>query len=175
LDAADDGPNLPSEGARTALHMVKRRRPHMAKIERYDPFFDITRTDPFRGMTELMRRFWRPDLFSEMETVGDIRLDVSETDSGYKVTADIPGVKKEDISVSIDGNQVAIGAEVKREKQEKSGTTLRAERYYGRQYRSLTLPQAVDEAKAEAKYADGVLELTLTKKAGAETKRIVIK
>ncbi|HSD53430.1 MAG TPA: Hsp20/alpha crystallin family protein [Burkholderiales bacterium] len=146
----------------------------MAKIERYDPFFDISRTDPFRGMTDLMRRFWRPDLFSETETLGDIRLDVSETDTGYKVTADIPGVKKEDISVSIDG-QVAIGAEVKREKQEKSGTTLRAERYYGRQYRSVTLPQAVDEAKAEAKYADGVLELTLPKKPGAETKRIAIK
>ena len=147
----------------------------MAKIERYDPFFDITRTDPFRGMTELMRRFWRPDMFSEMETLGDIRLDVAETDNGYKVTADIPGVNKEDVSVSIDGNQVAIAAEVKRDKQEKSGTTLLAERYYGKQYRRFTLPQAVDESKAEAKYADGVLELTLPKKPGAEAKRIAIK
>jgi HSP20 family protein len=147
----------------------------MAKIERYDPFFDITRTDPFRGMTDLMRRFWRPDMLTEFETLGDIRLDIAETEGGYKVTADVPGVKKEDISVSIDGNQVAIGAEVKREKQEKTGTTLHTERYYGKQYRRFTLPQAVDEAKAEAKYADGVLELTLPRKPGAETKRIAIK
>jgi HSP20 family protein len=147
----------------------------MAKIERYDPFFDIARADPFRDMTELMRRFWRPDMLREMETLGDIRLDIAETEGGYKVTADIPGVKKEDISVSIDGNQVAIGAEVKREKQEKTGTTLHAERYYGKQYRRFTLPQAVDESKAEAKYADGVLELMLPRKPGAETKRIAIK
>jgi HSP20 family protein len=94
----------------------------------------------------------------------------------YTVKADVPGVKKDDIQVSIDGNQVSISAEVKHEKEEKEGKKLvRSERYYGKQFRSFMLAHDIDEAKSEAEYSDGVLKLTLPKKAGAETKKLAIK
>jgi HSP20 family protein len=91
------------------------------------------------------------------------------------VTAELPGVKKEDIHVSIDGAQVTLEAEVRREKEaSKDERVLRSERVYGKVMRSFTLPQEVDEAKAQAKFQDGVLELTLPKKAAAQRKQISI-
>jgi len=91
------------------------------------------------------------------------------------VRAEIPGVKKDDINISIDGDQVAISAEVKNEKDVKDGErTLRAERYYGKVYRAFQLGQPADEDGAVAKYNDGILELTLPKKAAASVKRISI-
>jgi len=102
--------------------------------------------------------------------------DVSENDGAYTVRAEIPGVKKEDINISIDGDQVAISAEVKNEKDVKEGErVLRSERYYGKVYRAFQLGQTVDENAASAKYADGVLELTLPKKAATSAKRIEIR
>ncbi|HEX8009764.1 MAG TPA: Hsp20/alpha crystallin family protein [Casimicrobiaceae bacterium] len=90
--------------------------------------------------------------------------------------ADVPGVKKEDIHVAIDGNQLSINAEVKKEKEEKKGeTVVRSERYYGKQYRRFTLAHDIDEAKAEAKYRDGVLELTLPKKEASSAKQLTVK
>src|SRR4026207_1753075 len=87
-----------------------------------------------------------------------IRVDVSENDKEYQVLAELPGVKKEEISITINGNQVSVSAEVKHEKDVKNGgTVLRAERYYGVIQRAFTLAQEVDEANAQAKYNDGVL------------------
>src|SRR5207244_6978427 len=95
--------------------------------------------------------------------------------TSYAVLAEIPGVRKEDIQVSIDGNQVAISAEVKRQKEEKqSEKSLRAERYYGRVHRSFALAQDVDQEKAQAKYENGVLELRLPKKAPASTRTLTV-
>ena len=105
-------------------------------------------------------------------------MDVTESDSAYTLRAEIPGVKKNDINVSIDGDTVAISAEVKNEKDEKDvkngERVLRTERYYGKIYRAFTLGQPVDETSTAAKYADGVLELTLPKKAAVQAKRITI-
>lgn len=104
-----------------------------------------------------------------------IKMDVKEGDKGYTVHAEIPGVKKEDVHVTVDGNQVSISAEVKNEKEVKEGEkVLRSERYYGKVSRAFTLGQDVDEAAAQAKYADGVLELTLPKKAVTQAKRLSI-
>ena len=87
-------------------------------------------------------------------------MDVTENDKEYQVLAELPGVKKEEISITINGNEVAVSAEVKHEKDVKNGeTVLRAERYYGKIQRAFTLGQEVDEATAQAKYNDGVLEL----------------
>jgi len=87
----------------------------------------------------------------------------------------MPGVKKEDIGVAIDGNEVTITGEVKSEKEEKKGeTVIRSERYYGKIARSFTLPQEIDEARAEAKYTDGVLNLTLPVKAKATTRKVAV-
>ena len=85
------------------------------------------------------------------------------------------GVKKDDIQVTIDGAQVTLAAEVKREKEASDEErVLHTERVYGKVSRSFTLPQEVDESKAEAKFRDGVLELKLPKKAAAARKQISI-
>lgn len=106
----------------------------------------------------------------------EIKLDVAEQDNAYTVKAEIPGVKKEDISVQIDGNVVSISAESKREKEEKEkGKVIRSERYYGAMYRSFALGHDIEEAKAEARYADRVLELTLPKKATAAAKKLTVR
>ena len=104
-----------------------------------------------------------------------IKVDVAETDMNYTLKAEVPGVRKEDIEVRIDGNQVNISAEVKKESEEKKdGRVIRSERRYGYASRSLWLDSPVDDAKAQAKYNNGVLELTLPKKAATSTKRLAI-
>ena len=103
------------------------------------------------------------------------KVDVAEKNGAYKVSAELPGVKKEDIHVSIDGSQVTLQAEVKQEKEaSQDERVLHTERTFGKISRSFTLPQEIDEGKAEAKFRDGVLELTLPKKAAAARKQISI-
>lgn len=104
-----------------------------------------------------------------------IKVDVKETDDGYTVEAEVPGVPKEDIQVSIDGNVVSLRAEVRQYDQKTEGEkVLRAERYYGSVARSFQLPEDVDAAQAKAKYDNGVLKLTLPKKPGGSAQRLVI-
>ena len=140
----------------------------MASITRFSPF-DEAFDDLFRGFLV------RPVSYEHPAGVAQLRVDVSENEKSYTLRAEIPGVKKEDINVSIDGDTVAISAEVKNEKDVRNGERLlRAERYYGKVYRAFTLGQAVEEAGTHAKYADGVLELTLPKKAAVQAKRVAI-
>jgi HSP20 family protein len=148
----------------------------MANIRRYDPFAEFGRMSVFdEPFDNLLRRWLRPVRVTGEAAPMDIAIDVTENDKDYTVRAEVPGVNKDDISVNIDGNQVSINAEVKREKEDKEGEkVLRSERYYGSMLRSFTLPGEVDQAKAEAKYANGVLELTLPKKAGAGVKKLEI-
>ena len=146
----------------------------MANLTRYDPL-NLARIDPFGDFDDLFKGFFmRPVLF-EGKPQMQIKMDLKEDDNAYTVHADIPGVKKEDIHVSIEGNQVSISAETKTEKEEKKGEkVLRSERYFGKVARSFTLAHDVDEAKAQAKYNDGVLELTLPKKAASSAKKLAI-
>jgi HSP20 family protein len=140
----------------------------MANITRYSPF-DEAFDDLFRGF------FVRPVSYEAPAGAAQFRVDVSEDEKAYTLRAEIPGVKKEDINISIDGDTVAISAEVKNEKEVKNGErVLRTERYYGKVYRAFTLGQAVEEAGTHARYKDGVLELTLPKKAAAQAKRISV-
>jgi HSP20 family protein len=135
---------------------------------------NIVRTDPFDlAFRDFFRNMLRPTRL-DLEAEPEIRLDLKETEKAFMVHAEIPGVKKEDIDVSIDGNLVTIRAEVRREKEEKGETMLRSERYYGAMTRSFTLATDVDEKAATAKYADGVLELTLPKKAGSTSRRLQV-
>jgi HSP20 family protein len=146
----------------------------MAGITRYDPF-NLARTDPFSDLDDLFKGFFVRPIAFEGQAQMQIKMDVKENDDTYTVHAEIPGVKKEDINVTIEGNQVSISAEMKKEKEEKKGDkVLRSERYYGKVARSFTLAHDVDEAKSQAKYADGVLELTLPKKAGNSTKKLKV-
>ena len=104
-----------------------------------------------------------------------IRIDLSETESDYVVKADVPGVRKEDIDVRVDGKQVTISAELTQEKDEKKdGRVIRSERSYGYVSRSFTLDNDVDATKVDAKYKDGVLQLTVPKKATSSATRIQI-
>ena len=140
----------------------------MANITRWDPFEDVD--DLFRGF------FLRPmRMEAGPEQPVRIKMDVKEDDKAYTVHAEIPGVKKEDINVSIDGNQVSISAEVKSQKEEKQGEkVLRSERYYGRVYRAFSLAQDVDQESAKAKYENGVLELVLPKRAASATRKLSV-
>jgi HSP20 family protein len=136
---------------------------------------NIVRTDPFDvAFRDFFRNMLRPTRLDLETTEPEIRLDLKETENAYMVHAEIPGVRKEDIDVSIDGSLVSIRAEIKREKEEKGETMLRSERYYGAMTRSFTLATEVDEKTATAKYSDGVLELTLPKKPGGTTRRLQV-
>lgn len=143
----------------------------MASITRYDPFNDLV-DDFFKGFLV------RPVAYengSRGEALPRVKVDVVEKNGTYKVSAELPGVKKEDINVSIDGAQVALTAEIKQEKEAaQDERVLHTERVYGKVTRTFTLPQEVDETKAEAKFRDGVLELTLPKKQAAQRKQISI-
>lgn len=104
-----------------------------------------------------------------------IKIDVKEDDAAYTVHAEIPGVPKDDIQVSIDGNVVSLRAEVQQKDEKKEGEkVLRSERYYGAVERSFQLPADVDAAQAKAKYDNGVLTLTLPKKQSGATQRLKI-
>jgi HSP20 family protein len=140
----------------------------MASITRFDPFNDLV-DDLFKGF------FVRPVAFEGRGEGPRMKVDVTENDGAYLVAAELPGVKKEDIQVSIDGAQVTLAAELKREKEvTERERVLHSERVFGKVSRSFALPQEIDEAKAEAKYRDGVLELTLPKKAAAARRQIAI-
>ena len=136
----------------------------------------LTRYEPLVGRLDgLFNDFFRPALVWENNSEPQpIRVDVRETADAYTVSAEIPGVKKEQIAVEIEGNEVTISAETAREAQKDGEKWLRTERFFGKTARRFALPQDLDEAKAEAKFADGVLELTLPKKAVVTGRKIQI-
>jgi HSP20 family protein len=156
-----------------SIHSFDAEKP-MSKLARYDPF-SLSRIDPLEDIDDLFKGFFVRPVAFEGRPQMQIKMDVKESDDAYTVHADIPGVKKDDIHVSIDGNQVSISAETKEEKEEKKGEkVLRSERYSGKVVRSFTLAHDVDEAKAQAKYSDGVLELSLPKKAVSSARKLAI-
>jgi len=141
----------------------------MANVSRFDPFNELV-DDLFKGFLV------RPVAYEgRNDALPRMKVDVAEKNGAYLVKAELPGVKKEDIQVSIDGPQVSLSAEVKREEEDQEQRVLHTERVYGKVQRSFTLPQEVDEEKAEAKFRDGVLELTLPKKQAAQRKQISIR
>lgn len=141
----------------------------MSSLRLLDPVFG----DNFEAQ---LRRFFSPALFEGEAVSPRMRIDVTENDKGFAVKADIPGVKKEDINVKVDGNVVSIEAETKSQKEIKTNgdRVLRSERHYGAVSRTFSLGQDVDENKVQAKYVDGVLTLDLPKKAPAPSSRIAI-
>ncbi|MBN8476787.1 Hsp20/alpha crystallin family protein [Sulfuritalea sp.] len=136
----------------------------MSNLIRRDPLDDF-----FRGF------FVRPVDFAGEKEAPVVKIDVKEQEKNYVVHAEVPGVKKEDIHVAIDGAVVSISAERREEKDVRDGErVLRSERYVGKVSRSFQLAQEIDEAQVTAKYTDGVLELVLPKKAATQARRITI-
>jgi HSP20 family protein len=128
------------------------------------------------GVDELFRGFFKPVRWESAPAPVMIKMDVTETANGYLVHAEMPGVSKEDINVSIEGNQVTIAAEVKRETEKKeSDRVLRSERYFGSVYRSFTLPADLDESGCEAAYEKGILTLKLPTKTAAPGKKLEVR
>ena len=133
----------------------------------------------FDPMTTQMNKFFqsfglRPALLGDERQL-DIKLDLSEDDKNYIVRAEIPGVKKEDIKVEVDGNRVSISAEMKSVKEErKNERVIHSERYEGKVFRSFALDGNVNENEAQAAYQDGVLQLTLPKTSSGKSRRLTI-
>lgn len=144
----------------------------MPHVQLYDPLSDTAFDDIFRGFFQPVRV---PRGGGEANNAASFRIDASETANGYLVHAEIPGVSKDDIQVTIEGNQVTIAAEVKRDTEVKDGGKwVRRERFAGNLYRSFTLPVELDETASKARYENGVLMLELTKKPQVAGRRLTI-
>lgn len=131
--------------------------------------------DPFgAAFDDLLRGFvTRPVARRPAPAVRAIRFDVAEQDNAYVVNAELPGFKKEDIQIEIDGARVTITAEAKAQAESKDGEkVVYSERYTGKAVRSFELQSEIDKDAASAKYEDGILVLTLPKKA-AETRKLL--
>lgn len=145
----------------------------MANITRFSPVHALGRFSPFDELERMMENMrMRPLAGMTGSPGGEVRLDVFEDEKAYVVKAEMPGVAKDDIHISVDGTQVTIAAEVKKSEESERRNMLCAERFYGQLYRAFTLENPVDEEKAEARYEGGVLELTLPKRAGARTHQL---
>jgi HSP20 family protein len=128
-------------------------------------------------MSELFQGLFRPlrGAPDGDAPLADIKVDVTESDTAYTVKAELPGVEKNDIDVKIDGNLVSISAKVERKQELKEGErVVRRERYSGSVSRSFSLASEINEVSATAEYKDGVLSLTLPKKATSGSKHLQI-
>jgi len=122
---------------------------------------------------DFFRRYAHP-LSVDAETPGEIRVDVTEEEKSYFVRAEIPGAKKDDVRVQIDGNAVSIRADLKKEQQTKTGRMLLKETYTGSSTRAFTLAHEIDDKGAVAKLEDGVLTLSLPKRSGVGSRLLPI-
>lgn len=141
---------------------------------RPNPSRDLVRTGSFPNIGDIFREFSMMPSLRGLEPETRMRVDVEENDQNYIMKAEVPGVDKDAITVSIDGNTVSIKADVREEKMDQNTSMIRSERMFGEEFRSFTLPQEVDDAKAQAKMENGLLILTLPKKSGAGAKKLAI-
>ena len=143
----------------------KKRNREMVNLRKdFDDFFDSFFSEP---------AFSIPKLFSEKSWFPNV--DVSEGKRDIIVKAEIPGVDKEGIDISLDGRLLTICGEKKQEKEESDEHYHRVESSFGLYKRTIELPADVDESKVDAKYKNGVLKIKLKKAKEAETKKIKIK
>lgn len=143
----------------------------------------LTRTSPKRevgrsvfdeGFDDFFEGFFRPMRWPSVDAEAGFlpATDITEREKDYLVKADLPGIDKKDINVTVDDGVLTISAETKSEGETKEGGKLiRQERRYGKYIRSMQLGQQVDETKVLAHYKDGVLELILPKKEPMVTKK----
>lgn len=147
----------------------------MTALTRLEPRTDLMAFDP---LPDMFRRFLRMADWPALRMPEEMKLDISETDKEYLVKAELPGAKKEDIRVTVDGSYVSISAEVKEEKKETKKhdgeRTLLHETHYGSWSRAFTLPHEVDDKTAAASFENGVLSLMLPKRAPASAHTLAI-
>ncbi|NOX37884.1 MAG: Hsp20/alpha crystallin family protein [Calditrichaeota bacterium] len=130
-------------------------------------------------MNRLINRFFGPSLLEETElptpTTWYPLVDIKETNNEFIVTAELPGMKKDDIHITYKDGVLTIEGERKQEKEEKDVNFHRVERRYGKFYRTFQLPAMVQEDKIEANYKDGILTIRLPKAEEAKAKEIEVK
>lgn len=143
-------------------------------LTRFNPGPALSLFEPLRALDDLFRDSAMEWFWPANAGGAGIRMDVRETDQAFDVEADLPGLKKDDIEVAVDGRHVSLSAHAEGQQQQQCGGMLCRERHAGQWYRSFTLPQDVDESQARARYEDGVLRLTLPKKAGTGGTRLAI-
>lgn len=139
-----------------------------------NPLRPINRLDPISEFENMFSGLGLRPLTREYQNTLEMRMDVTEDDKSYRVMIDMPGVKKDDIDVSVEDNQIIISAVVAREKSHENEKELCSERYIGKAYRTFSLPSEVDNTKSQAHYDSGVLTLTLPKKAGTASRHLSI-
>lgn len=110
-----------------------------------------------------------------VESAWNPAMEMRESKDTIVVIADLPGVAREDIDVSVHGDQLIVKGEKKQEKEEKEKGYVRTERFYGSFMRSITLPCEVDASRVDASYKDGVLKLVLPKREDAKPQQIQVK
>jgi HSP20 family protein len=150
-------------------------------MERWRPRRGTTPWRPFRDLDELQRRFedfwplWPSLRGFQFETGKWVpAVDMYEQDDKYVVKAELPGMKEEDVDVSISGDRLTIKGEKKAETEVKEENYYRSERSYGSFFRSIDLPSDADPNKIDASYDDGVLEITIPKTEAIKPKRIEV-
>ena len=132
-------------------------------VVRYTPLDDFLRSVMVKPLTETK------------DQALSLAIDVRENEHAYLVSADIPGARKEDIQVNINGAHVSISVERKNEKSvNEHEKILRSERSFGKVSRAFEMEHEIDESQASAKYAEGVLELVLPKKIVSAATRLTI-
>lgn len=130
----------------------------------WDPFAIEPFEQPFRALL----RPWKPDL---AEAAPRIMVDVNEQEGSFLVKAEIPGARREDIDVRVEGNQVTISVEVKTQSEEKKGTRVLRRECHSR---SFALGRALDEEKGEAQSDKGILKLTPPKKSSVSNRMLKV-
>jgi HSP20 family protein len=152
----------------SGAHRAASQETMMGNIKRYDPFS----IEPLGDMLQSMLRNLRIGPDTELP----FKVDVAESDSSFTITADLPGVKKEDINVSVDRGTVMISAKLERASEVKEGDrVIRQERYSGSMQRAFTLDGNIDTKKIDASFQDGVLRLVLPKKESSTQQRITVR
>lgn len=146
----------------------------MSSLIRWKPLRSTQRLGPVTDIEDLFQSLVPRTSLRDLEPAPEIRINVNEDEQAYVVSAEIPGVRREDIEVSVAGGQVTIQAEVKREESRESGKEIHRERYLGKSYRALTLPLEIESDKSQARYDNGVLTLTLPKKSDGQSTRVSI-
>jgi HSP20 family protein len=143
-------------------------------LVRSNPMRDLVRGGSVPDIEDIFRELSMAPISRALEQVPRMKVDVEETDQAYILRAEVPGAKREDIAVSIDGNTVSITANVMDERSDQKRNMVRTERVYGEEFRTFTFPQEIDDSKADAKVENGVLILTLPKKSGTGGKKLNI-
>ncbi len=146
----------------------------MTMLTRAMPFGEMLRFEPFHDWLD-WARVLSSGVYGMNTLTPYLRLDVVDKDDAFEIKADLPGVKRDDLKIHINGRDVDIAAEMSGEsKEEHDGKLLQSERVYGRFHRRLTLGEELDADRAKAAYEDGVLTITLPKNRNAKRKLLKV-